>query len=91
MAHEFRPGPWIADHSGACRLPGWGVCERVRIRLLCVAVLSVRAGWGGGLSHGNGSDNTWAGVCGRVQDVDDGTGTAERADPGGKLLALVAL
>lgn len=88
---RFRPGPWIADHSGAGRIACWSVRERVRIRLLCVAVLSVRARRGGGLSHGNGFVNAWAGVCGRVQDVDDGTGAAERADPGGRLLALVVL
>lgn len=90
-AQFFRPGPWIADHSGAGRFAGWSVGEGLRVRLLRAAVLSVCARWRGGHGRGDGFDNAWAGVCGRVQDVDDGAGTAERAEPGGKLHAVVIL
>lgn len=52
-------------------------------------MLSLRAGRGRGHGRGDGFDGARTGVCGRVQDVDDGAGAAIDSDWGGRFLAVV--
>jgi len=82
-AARSRPGPRVADHGGAGGFARWSIREGVWVRLPRAAVLSLRPWRGGRHGRGHGFDDTRAGDCGRVQDVDNGAGSAHKAESAG--------